>query len=263
VSGAETFRASADAYDDHVGRYSSELASALIDFAGLGPGTRALDVGCGPGALTACLAERLGPDNVSGADPSEPFAAASRARLPDVEIVVASAASLPFPDNAFDATLSQLVVNFMPDARAGAAEMARVTRPGGVVASCVWDYAREMTLLRKFWDAVHEVDPDGARSVDEGIVMPWCERGDLEALWQAAGLLDVRFGPLVVNATYTGFDDLWAPFPTGIAPSGAYCQSLDQTRRDALCRAYRRQLGVGDSPFSLSARAWAVTGTVP
>jgi ubiquinone/menaquinone biosynthesis C-methylase UbiE len=117
MSGAETFRASADVYDHHVGRYSSELAAALIDFAGLARGMRALDVGCGPGALTSALVARLGVANVSGAEPSEPFAAACRARLPDVEVAVASAASLPFPDSAFDATLSPLVVNFMPDAR--------------------------------------------------------------------------------------------------------------------------------------------------
>ena len=171
MPGAETFRASADAYERHVGRYGSQLASALIDFAGIEPGMRALDVGCGPGALTAALVERLGTANVSGVDPSEPFAEACGARLPGVEVAVAAAESLPFGDGAFDASLSQLVVNFMGDAEAGVREMARVTRPGGVVASCVWDYAGEMTLLRAFWDAAREVDPDRGAAADEGIVM--------------------------------------------------------------------------------------------
>jgi ubiquinone/menaquinone biosynthesis C-methylase UbiE len=138
MPGAETFRASADAYDRFVGRYGAQLASALIDFAGVEPGMRALDVGCGPGALAAELANRLGTANVAAADPSEPFAKACRARLPEVEVVVAGGEVLPFADRTFDAALSQLVVNFMRDPEAGVREMARVTRPGGVVASCVW-----------------------------------------------------------------------------------------------------------------------------
>ncbi len=160
MPGAETFRASADAYDRLVGRYGAQLASALIDFASVEPGIRVLDVGCGPGALTAALAGRLGTGNVSAADPSEPFVEACRARLPGVEVVLAAAEALPFAEGTFDGTLSQLVVNFMRDAEAGVREMARVTRPGGVVASCVWDYAGEMTLLRAFWDAAREVDPN-------------------------------------------------------------------------------------------------------
>jgi SAM-dependent methyltransferase len=262
MSGAETFRAPADAYDRHVGRYSTQLASALIAFAGVERGMRAVDVGCGPGALTAALARELGAESVAAADPSEPFAQACRARLPGVDVVVAGAEALPFADGAFDVALSQLVVNFMRDAEAGVREMGRVTRPGGAVAACVWDYAGDMTLLRAFWDAAREVDPARAAAADEGIVMSWCAEGELAELWRAAGLRDVRFGPLVVSARYTGFEDLWSPFPTGVAPSGAFCASLDADRRGELHDAFRRRLGVGDGAFELTARAWAVAGTV-
>ena len=262
MPGAETFRASADAYDRHVGRYGEQLASALIGFAGVEGEMRAVDVGCGPGALTEALAGRLGRASVHAADPSQPFVAACRARLPGVDVVVASAEELPFVDGGFDAALSQLAVNFMPDAEAGVREMARVTRQDGVVAACVWDYAGEMTLLRAFWDAAREVDPDRAALADEGVVMRWCADGELAHLWREAGLSDVRFGPLVVSATYAGFDDLWSPFPTGVAPSGAFCTSLRPDRREALRDAYRRCLGVGDGGFELTARAWAVAGTV-
>jgi SAM-dependent methyltransferase len=263
MPGAETFRASADAYDRHVGRYGAALARALIAFAGVEPGMHALDVGCGPGALTSELAERLGAANVHAADPSEPFAEACRARVPGVEVVVAGAEALPFDSGAFDAVLSQLVVNFMSDAPAGVAEMTRVTREGGVVASCVWDYAGEMTLLRAFWDAAREVEPERAAAADEGVVMRWCGEGELADLWRAAGLSDVRFAPLVVRASYAGFEDLWSPFPTGLAPSGAFCASLDDERRAALHDAFKRRLGVGDGRFELTARAWAVAGVVP
>lgn len=263
MPGAETFRASAEAYDRFVGRYGPPLAEALIAFARLEPGMRALDVGCGPGALTGALVQRLGALNVSAADPSEPFAEACRARLPGVEVVVAAAEELPFDDDLFDATLSQLVVNFIGDAEAGAREMSRVTRPGGVVASCVWDYAGEMTLLRAFWDAAHDVVPERAAAADEGATMRWCGEGELAELWRDAGLRDVRFGELVAKASYADFEDLWWPLPTGIAPAGAFCKSLDDEGRAALHDALRRRLGVGDGPFELTARAWAVAGIVP
>jgi SAM-dependent methyltransferase len=262
VPGAETFRASADAYDRFIGRYSAQLATALIGFAGVEPGMRALDVGCGPGALSAGLAERLGAERVSAADPSAPFVEACRTRLPAVDVVEAAAEALPFADGAFDAVLSQLVVNFMRDGEPGVREMARVTRPRGVVASCVWDYAGEMTLLRAFWDAAREIDPGRAAAADEGVVMRWCAEGELAELWRAAGLGSVRFGSLVASATYADFDDLWSPLPTGVAPAGAFCRSLEADQRAALRDALRRRLGVGDGPFELTARAWAVAGRV-
>jgi SAM-dependent methyltransferase len=262
MPGAESFRTSAQAYDRFVGRYAPQLASALIDFVGIEAGMRALDVGCGTGALTAALAERLGAENVQGADPSEPFVNVSRARLPGVEVVLASAESLPFAAETFEVTLSQLVVNFMHDAEAGLREMVRVTRIGGVLGACVWDYQGEMRLLRAFWDAAREVEPKRAAAADEGVVMRWCGEGELEELWSSAGLRHVRFRPLVVRASYTGFNDLWAPLPTGVGPAGAFCKSLDETRQAALREALRRQLGVGDRPFELTARAWAVAGTV-
>ena len=261
MSGADTFRAAAETYDRHVGRYAPALGSALIEFAGIESGMRALDVGCGPGALTAQLARRLAAANVCGAEPSDPFAEACRERV-GVEVVSAPAEALPFDDGSFDAALSQLVVNFMGDPLGGVGEMARVTRSGGVVASCVWDYAGEMTLLRAFWDAAREVDPARAAAADEGLVMRWCGAGELGELWGAAGLRHVRTGALVVSAAYSDFDDLWAPLPTGIAPSGTFCKSLDPDGQAALREAYRRRLGVGEGPFELSARAWAAAGTV-
>jgi SAM-dependent methyltransferase len=261
MPGAETFRASADAYNRFVGRYGPPLAEALIGFAGVGPG-RALDVGCGPGALTAELVARLGASNVAAADPSEPFVEACRLRLPGVDVVVAGAEALPFADDAFDAALSQLVVNFMADPVAGVREMTRVTRPGGIVGACVWDYAGEMTLLQTYWAAAREVEPERAALADEGAVMAWCAEGELGELWVTAGLREVRTGSLVVSAGYADFEDLWAPLLTGVAPAGAFCVSLDDERRAALHDAYRGRLGVGDAPFELSARAWVASGVV-
>jgi SAM-dependent methyltransferase len=254
--------AAPDAYDAFVGRYGPQLAAELTAFAGVRPGQRALDVGCGTGALTAALAELLGPEHVSAVDPSEPFVEACRKRAPGVEVVVAAAEALPFSDRTFDVTLSQLVVNFMRDAEAGVLEMARVTRPAGVVASCVWDYAGEMTLLRSFWDAARDVDPSGAAAADESAVMRWCREGELAELWSGAGLEDVRSGSFTVSASYTSFEDLWWPLPAGAGPAGAFCRSLDVDTQAALHDALRVRLVVGDEPFDLTARAWAVAAIV-
>jgi SAM-dependent methyltransferase len=253
------FHASTDVYERFVRRYGPELAAALIDFAGSKPGMRALDVGCGPGALAALLVERLETASVS-ADPSPPFVDACARRLPEVAVVKASAEALPFADGAFDAVVSQLVVNFMRDSEAGVHEMVRVTRPGGIVAACVWDYGNGMTLLRAFWDAAREVDPERGAAADEAVVMRWCAEGELAGLWRASGLGSVRVGSLVTTARYADFDDLWSPLPAGVGPAGAFCESLEEDDRAALRATLRAHLGVGDSPFKLIARAWSVVG---
>jgi SAM-dependent methyltransferase len=262
VPGAETFRVAADAYDRHIGRYGPALAAGLIAAAGIRPGQTALDIGCGPGALTAAVAELLGADSVAAVDPSEPFARACTARVPGVQVEVAAAEALPFGDASFDAALSQLVVNFMSDAPAGVAEMRRVTRSGGTVASAVWDYADGMTLLRRFWDAAVALDP-AAASLDEGVAMPFCRPDELEELWRGAGLQDVETSERVVEADYSGFDDLWQPLESGVGPSGAYAAALAPERRTRLREELRRRLDAGDEPFRLTARAWCVVGRVP
>jgi SAM-dependent methyltransferase len=258
--GAATFRTPAEAYDRHIGRYGAELAHAFINATTLRAGHRALDVGCGPGALTTELFALLGPDHVAAVDPSASFAEACSRRLPDVDVRVAAAEALPFQDASFDDVLAQLVVNFMTDPPAGVREMKRVTRPGGCVAAAVWDYAGEMTLLRQFWDAAVALDP---RATDrhEGR-MPYCAPDALDELWSAVGLADVRVSAAVVGAGYYGFEDLWHPLELGVAPSGAYAASLSSEARMALKAELRRRLGAGDEPFRLTARAWNVTGRV-
>ncbi|HEY8732601.1 MAG TPA: class I SAM-dependent methyltransferase, partial [Candidatus Limnocylindria bacterium] len=127
-----SFAVSADAYDRFMGRYSARLAPQIADYAGVHPGQRVIDVGCGPGALTRELVDRLGPTNVIAVDPSESFVTAIRERFPAVEVRRATAEQLPFADRTFDAALAQLVVHFMADPVAGLREMARVVRPDGI-----------------------------------------------------------------------------------------------------------------------------------
>ena len=260
--GAAMFQVAAGAYDRHVGRYGPQLARALIAVAGVQPGQRALDVGCGPGALTGELAAVLGARAVGAVDPSEPFVRACGERHPGVDVRRGMAEHLPVADDAVDAVLSQLVVNFCSDADAALAEMRRVTRAGGTVAGCVWDAAEGMELLRAFWDAAREVEPEAGAAQDEGVVMRYCRQDELNALWRRAGLQNVAGGELVVEAAYDDFDDLWAPLTAGVGPSGAFASGLEPGSRDALRAALHRRLGAPDGPFQLRARAWFATGTV-
>jgi len=262
LRGAATFRTSAEAYDRHIGRYGPTLARALIAAANVSAGQRALDVGCGPGALTAVLSEVLGANRVTAIDPSDPFVEACARRRPGVDVRLGSAEALPFADHSFDVTLAQLVVNFMSDPRAGVGEMRRVTRRGGVVAAAVWDYAGEMTVLRRFWDAAVSLDPDAADR-DEGRSMPYCTPEELEGLWHDAGLREPTISAIVVDTEYGGFQDLWQSLEHGSGPSTAHAASLPPERRARLRDELRRRLDVGDEPFRLTARAWSVVGTAP
>ena len=247
-----------EAYDRHVGRYSNQLGRKLIAAAGVKPGQKALDIGCGPGALTSELVAVLGAQNVAAAEPSEPFAQACAQRT-GADVRIAAAEDLPFADDAFDVTLSQLVVNFMRDAHQGLSEMVRVTRPGGTVAAAVWDYGGEMTLLRRFWDTALALDP-AAIDKDEAQNMRFATPPELEALWSTR-LQDVQVTDAVASADYEGFEDLWAPFAKGVGPAGAYALTLDD--QAPFKAEFRRRLDVGDEPFTLTARAWIATGTTP
>jgi SAM-dependent methyltransferase len=250
------FVAPADSYDRYMGRWSRRLAPLLADFAGIEAGMRVLDVGCGPGSLTGHLATRVGAGHVAAAEPSRPFAEACAAAVPGADVRAASAERLPWAEDAFDAVLSQLVINFLDDPAQGAREMRRVASPGGVVAACVWDY-EQMGMLRTFWDAALALDRDAPA---EHVVMRFGKPDELEALWLATGLDEVATEFLEVTEEYAGFDDYWEPFTAGVGPGGRYCAGLPADDRAALREACRRRLGNPQGAFRLEARATAVRG---
>jgi SAM-dependent methyltransferase len=252
--GPVSFDVAAEAYDRFMGRYSVLLAPQMADFAGVQGSQRVLDVGCGPGALTAELAARLGPAAVAAVDPSDPFVAAARARNLGVEVLRASAEHLPFPDQAFDATMAQLVVHFMSDPVAGLAEAARVTRREGVVAACVWDHGGGQGPLSLFWHAARELDPE----VDDESGLAGARDGHLAELLDAAGLRAIEEAALFVSLEHASFDEWWEPFTHGVGPAGAYVASLDPQRQIRL----RERCGalLPGAPFVLTAKAWAARG---
>lgn len=250
--------ANADAYQNLMGRYSDLLAPEFAAAAGVAAGDRVLDVGCGPGALTAVLAGMVGAEILAGVDPSEPFVDAARARVPGADIRVGPAEALPFEDDSFDRTLAQLVFHFVADPAQSAAEMVRVTRPAGRVAACVWDMTGGMTLLRNYWEAAREVDP-GAPGEDKRFGgMP----GQLAALFREAGLQVVTDCPLTVKTRYGDFDELWGSLTGGVGPIGMHAASLGDEKGRAVADALRRRLGAPDGQLELSATAWCAVGTV-
>jgi len=249
-----SFAVGADAYDRFMGRYSVPLAPQLADFAAVAAGQRVLDVGCGPGALTAELVRRLGPAAVAAVDPSEPFVAAARERHPWVSVRRAAAEQLPFGDQAFDAALAQLVVHFMADPVGGLREMARVMRKHGVVAACVWDHAGCQGPLSLFWEAARELDPD----VEDESELAGAHEGHLAQLFQAAGLHEVEESALSVDVEHPSFEEWWKPFTLGVGPAGVYAAGLDETRQARLRELCRDMLPA--PPFVVSVRAWAARG---
>jgi SAM-dependent methyltransferase len=249
-----SFDVAADAYDGFMGRYSLLLSPQLADLAGVRAGQRVLDVGCGTGALTAELVTRLGSAAVAAVDPSEPFVAAARARNPGVQVLQASAEQLPFVDQAFDAAVAQLVVHFMSDPVAGVAEMARVTRRGGVVAACVWDHGGGQGPLSMFWQAARELDPE----VEDESQLAGAREGHLAELFKAAGLHEIDETALSVSLEHSSFEEWWEPFTRGVGPAGSYVASLDAERQAELRERCRTLLPI--APFVLTARAWATRG---
>jgi ubiquinone/menaquinone biosynthesis C-methylase UbiE len=251
------FASPAEHYDRFMGRYTVPLARALADEVGVVEGMKVVDVGCGPGGLTAELADRVGAQSVAAIDPAEQFVAACSRRNPDADVRQGVAEALPWEDDVFDAALSCLVIAFMKDADAGLREMARVTRPGGKLGVCMWDIAGGgMTMLRLFWSAMKSVKPDvGGEQRLAGIA-----EGDIAERLTRAGLRDVAGGALEVSVRYSGFEDFWEPFTLGVGPAGQAFASLDDDQKDTVRQAIREQLPTGS--FSLDARSWYATATV-
>jgi SAM-dependent methyltransferase len=247
-----SFNVTPDAYARFMGQYSEPLAAEFVELSGLRAGQRALDVGCGPGALTARLVELLGEPAVVAVDPSPPFVAAIRARFPGVDVRTCHAEQLPFADDSFDAAAAQLVVHFMTDPVRGLREMGRVVRPGGTVTACVWDNAGGGSPLSLFWESARDVDPVAVGEAD----LPGSREGQLGELSEAAGLRDIESGSMSVRVHFATFADWWEPYTLGVGPAGAHVARLDDGGRAALRDACEQRLP--EAPFDVVASAWWV-----
>jgi SAM-dependent methyltransferase len=250
-------------YEQYVGRWSRRVAPLFLSWLSIPAGRRWLDVGCGTGALCAAIVDRCSPASVAGVEPSEGFLKTAKDNLADrAALYQGSATAIPLGDASVDAVVSGLVLNFVPDPRAALAEMARVTDKGGTIAAYVWDYAGKMELMRFFWDAAVELNPD-AGNMDEGFRFPLCRAQALEKLFTGAGLEGVEVRPIDIPTPFASFDDYWQPFLGGQGPAPAYAMSLDETTRAHLRDHIRGRLPTtANGTISLTARAWAVHAIV-
>jgi SAM-dependent methyltransferase len=246
-----TFDVAADAYASFMGRFATPLAHQFVDLVAPEPGWRALDVGCGPGTVTEVLVDLLGSDHVAAVDPSPSFLTAVRERLPALDVREGAAEDLPFPDATFDAAFGQLVVPFMTDPVRGLSEMARVVRPGGVVAACAWDF--EHGPVQVFWRAAEELVPGASATID----LAGAREGQLAELMTSAGLVDVLSTALTVHVTIATFEEWWAPFAYRVGTAGDYFATLAPEQQEAL-RARCADL-LPDEPFEISGTARAAT----
>lgn len=265
---ASTFNArSAEAYELSMGRWSRRLAPGFIAFAGLAAGDKVLDAGCGTGSLTFALAEDSRAPQVSAVDASDIYVRAAQARAGDARISIrcADICALPFADGSFDRAFSQLVLQFVPDTAAAAAEMRRVVRPGGTVAAAVWASGGGMPHQRMFWDTAAQLDPEAARLRDRTFSRPMTARGELGALWSRMGLAEIEESALTIWMEFAGFADFWGPIASGEGTLGKYVGGLAEDRaaalRDQLAAAYAA--GQPDGPRAFAATACVCRGIVP
>lgn len=251
------------AYEAYVGRWSRKVGAAFLTWLDPPSGARWLDLGCGTGALTTQILDAHDPRGVIAVDPSEEFLALARQQVRDdrVEFRNGAGEAIPLPDGEVDIAVSGLVLNFVADPEKTTAELARTARPGGTVASFVWDYAGHVQFMRYFWDAAIALDP-AAREKDQGVQFPLCRPGPLRALFEDAGLRGVTVAPIDIPTPFADFEDFWTPFLSGVSPAPAYCAGLDDESRNRLEARLRETLPTdADGIILLAARAWAVRGT--
>jgi SAM-dependent methyltransferase len=251
-----------DAYEAFMGRWSRPLARAFVEWLHPRPSCRWLEIGCGTGALTSTICERCEPASVVACDPSASFIEHARVTLSDprASFVVAGTADLPSRYGGFDAIVSGLVLNFVPDPGQALASIRERLRPGGIVAAYVWDYAEGVEFLRYFWEGAVALDPRAAAQ-DERRRFPLCRKSALESLFRAAGFKQVETGALNISTDFEDFDDYWTPFLRGTGPAPGYVVSLDPASRETLRKRLHWRLVPGsDGRIQLRARAWAVRG---
>lgn len=258
--------AGAEAYEDLMGRWSRRLADPFVEFAGMNEGERVLDLGCGTGNL--CVAIGAHPvAAVTGIDLSETYVAFARSRSEDPRFTfqIGDACALPFVDHTFDRSLSMLVLNFVPDARAATAEMIRVTRPGGVVAAAIWDLRGGLPVFGMFWDTVAVLDPAAAMARDRYFSSSYTRAGELAAAWSEFGLRDVVQDQITIRMDFENFEDYWRPLTGKTGTAGAYVAGVSEAMQSEikaqLRRAYRS--GGEDGPRSFASTAWVCRGRVP
>ena len=256
--------AAGSSYEGFMGRWSRLLATRFVSWLRIPHGIHWLDVGCGTGSLASAICSQADPASVVGCDPAEPFIEYARgnSRDPRLSFVAAGVGCLPRRPEGFGSVTSLLALNFFADPGAAVQEMRSIASRQGRVSACVWDYGERMEFLRYFWDAAGTVDST-ARAFDEGRRFPLCHPDALTTLFRSGGLARVRCDAIEIPTTFADFDDYWQPFLGGTGPAPSFVATLDADRRAILSRRLEESLPRrADGTIALTARAWAVRGTV-
>ena len=254
-------------YELQMGRWSRRLAPSFIAFAGTTGPVRVLDVGCGTGNLSMCLAQDLEVICVRGLDISPAYVEYANRRNDDsrLDFQVGDACVLPFADASFDHTVSMLVLQFVPQADLALHEMRRVTCPGGTVAAATWDTRGGFIALRMIYDAAAMLDANGQRARAAAYTRPLSRPGELARAWNDAGLTHVVQDALTIRMEFASFADFWAPVEGKDGPVAEYVGTLSADTkgrlRDTVRLAYLD--GEADGERSYAATAWVVKGRVP
>lgn len=254
---------SGDPYDYFMGRWSRLVADSFTDWLSPSTGLKWLDVGCGSGALSEAVISKHKPVQVTAIDQSEGFVKTAQERLGNLaDCKVGNALALPVEDSSVDATVSGLVINFIKEPEKALAEMQRVTRAGGSVATYIWDYARKMEFLNHFWDIAVELNPK-VSELHEGHRFPGASADGLKDIFNHVGFVGIEIAPIEIATNFRDFDDFWSPFLGGQGPAPTYVMSLDESDRDKLRDTLVERLPIQvDGSIPMLARAWAARGTV-
>jgi SAM-dependent methyltransferase len=249
-----------------MGRWSARLTFSFLRFADLRDGQHILDVGCGTGSLSRAVVSFGPTTKVTALDPAPEYVAFAREAVPNrrAQFKTGTAEALPFPDRSFDSALALLVLQEFADPRVAICEMARVTRSGGIVAACQWDFEHGLPMLSLLWQAAEAVAPEVvAKERQQNQRSRSATLGELDTLWRSSDLSDITTATLDLPMHYTSFKDYWEPFLSGATPTSAFAASLDALTGGGLARVLREKLPAvqPDGSFVLPARAWAIKGT--